>query len=111
MRSSRILFLKAFLLALDIIELRYPVGVVITTSAIPKFYSNGLDLEHVMATPGFRDDLLYKLQRRLSTYPMPTVALMNGHTFAGGLIIAMHHDYRIMNPSKGYACMSLSSLG
>lgn len=103
-------FIQAFLFALDIIEHRYPVGVVISTSAIPKFYSNGLDLEHVMATPGFHDDSLYKLERRLSTYPMPTVALLNGHAFAGGLIVAMHHDYRIMNPSKGYCCMSMTSI-
>lgn len=33
---------------------------------------------------------------------MPTVALLNGHTFAGGLILAMHHDYRIQNPTKGF---------
>ena len=34
---------------------------------------------------------------------MPTIALLNGHAFAGGLMLAMHHDYRIMNPSKGFA--------
>lgn len=37
---------------------------------------------------------------------MPTVALLNGHTFAGGLIVALHHDYRIQNPRKGFLCMN-----
>lgn len=104
-------FIQTFLLALDIIEQRYAVGVVISTSAISKFYSNGLNLDHVMATPGFHDDSMFKLQRRLSTYPMPTIALLNGHCFAGGLIIAMHHDYRIMNPSKGFLCMNEIDFG
>lgn len=37
---------------------------------------------------------------------MPTLALLNGHTFAGGLLVALHHDYRIQNPSKGFLCMN-----
>ena len=42
---------------------------------------------------------------------MPTVALINGHAFAGGFMIAMHHDYRIMNPHKGYLCLNELELG
>lgn len=99
-------FLAAFRLSLDIIEHRHPVGVVITTSAISKFYSNGLDLEHVVATPDFFKVHLYSLFRRLLTYPMPTIALVNGHAFAGGLMTAMYHDYRFMNPAKGFACLN-----
>jgi hypothetical protein len=61
-------FCQAFLLALDIIETKYPNGTVITTSSIQKFYSNGLDLEHVSQTPGFFGNSLYKLYSRLLTY-------------------------------------------
>lgn len=42
---------------------------------------------------------------------MPTIALLNGHAFAGGLMTAMHHDYRIMNPSKGYICLNELDFG
>lgn len=42
---------------------------------------------------------------------MPTVALINGHAFAGGLMIAMCHDYRIQNPSKGFLCLNEVYLG
>lgn len=42
---------------------------------------------------------------------MPTVALINGHAFAGGLITAMMHDYRVMNPHKGYLCMNEVDFG
>lgn len=103
--------IQTFMLALDILESRYPVGVVITTSAIPKFYSNGLDLDHLRDTPDFRDVSLYPLMRRLVTYPMPTIALINGHAFAGGMIVATCHDYRIMNPNKGYLCMNEVDFG
>ncbi|KAK5118817.1 hypothetical protein LTR62_000026 [Meristemomyces frigidus] len=104
-------FCQALLLALNILDLRHPPGVVITTSSIPKFYSNGLDLDHASFTPGFFPDSLYALWRRLLTYPMPTIALLNGHCFAGALMLAMMHDYRIMNPHKGFLCLNEVELG
>lgn len=58
-------FIEAFLLSLDIIEERFEPGVVITTSKIPKFYSNGLDLEHVLSTPDFWEAKYAKLCERL----------------------------------------------
>ena len=61
-------FNKNLLLALDIIDHKFPRGVVVTTSAIPKFYSNGLDYESVLKAKGFFDDSLYPLWRRLLTY-------------------------------------------
>lgn len=45
------------------------------------------------------------------SYPMPTIALINGHGFAGALMTAMMHDYRIMNPTKGYLCLNEVDLG
>ncbi|KIW27656.1 uncharacterized protein PV07_07379 [Cladophialophora immunda] len=104
-------FNQTFLLALDIIEHRLPRGVVITTSSITKFYSNGLDFENAIKDPTFFPNSLYPLWRRLITYPMPTVALLNGHAFAGGLMTAMMHDYRIMNPHKGFLCLNELDFG
>jgi enoyl-CoA hydratase/carnithine racemase len=123
-------FNAAFLLSLDIIEHKLPKGVVITTSGIQKFYSNGLDLESAMKQPDFFKESLYPLWRRLVTcvarirafdlyvltticdrYPMPTVALINGHAFAGGFMTAMMHDYRLMNPHKGFLCLNELEFG
>jgi len=42
---------------------------------------------------------------------MPTIALLNGHAFAGGLMLAMCHDYRIMNPERGFVCLNELDLG
>lgn len=65
-------FIDALLLALDIIEHRYPKGVVVTTSGIQKFYSNGLDLEVAMTTEGFTQKWLWKLFRRFLTCVFPS---------------------------------------
>lgn len=125
-------FLDAFLLSLDILEHQYPHGILITTSGIQKFFSNGLDLESALSSPGFFENHLYPLFRRLLTYdnlsifreryllsgadccdryPMPTIALINGHAFAGGFMIAMYHDYRIQNPKRGFLCLNEIVLG
>ncbi|OTA94640.1 hypothetical protein M434DRAFT_394567 [Hypoxylon sp. CO27-5] len=104
-------FNTALMTALDVIEFGYPPGVVITTSAISKFYSNGLDLQFALSSPGFFENSLYPLFRRFLTYPMPTVAMINGHGFAGGLMLAMHHDYRVFTGAKGYVCVNELEFG
>lgn len=61
-------FIDALILALDLIEHRFPRGVVITTSGIQKFYSNGLDLQLALSTEGFWENHLWKLFRKFITY-------------------------------------------
>jgi enoyl-CoA hydratase/carnithine racemase len=58
-------FDTALLTALDILEQKYPRGVVVTTSSIQKFYSNGLDLDLVGKTDNFFARFMYPLWRRL----------------------------------------------
>jgi enoyl-CoA hydratase/carnithine racemase len=60
--------IDALLLSLNIIEHHYPNGVVVTTSGIAKFYSNGLDLELAVNTEGFLEKWMWPLFRRLLTY-------------------------------------------
>jgi Delta3-Delta2-enoyl-CoA isomerase len=42
---------------------------------------------------------------------MPTIALLNGHAFAGGIMLSMYHDYRIFNPTRGFLCLNELDLG
>ena len=37
---------------------------------------------------------------------MFTIAAINGHAFAGGFLLAMALDYRLMSASKGFLCMN-----
>ena len=42
---------------------------------------------------------------------MPTLAVIPGHAFAAGFMTAMMHDYRIMNPHRGYLCLNELDFG
>lgn len=42
---------------------------------------------------------------------MPTIALVNGHSFAAGFMLAMYHDYRIQNPTRGFLCVNELDFG
>ena len=58
-----------------------------------KFFCGGVDLsaEEIVATkPVFRDTHL-----KLLTLPKPTIALLNGHAIAGGLVLVLACDYRL----------------
>ena len=87
--------------AFDELERDYAQSPVVLTGTGTRF-SAGLDLgEHFplfagdpAAVAGWFGD--YRATNmRLFTYPRPTVAAMNGHAFAGGLITAAVCDYRV----------------
>lgn len=42
---------------------------------------------------------------------MPTIALVPGHAFAAGFMTAMMHDYRLMNPHRGFLCLNELDFG
>ncbi|GBG30322.1 Enoyl-CoA delta isomerase 3 [Hondaea fermentalgiana] len=106
-------FMKDLNAALDQIEAQYDrstPGALVTTSK-GKLFSNGLDLDWLnknAATPKDRLDYLEQVQLvlcRFLTFPLPTIAAVNGHAFGGGMLLAMAHDYRIMNSDRGFFCM------
>ena len=86
----------------------------LVTTASGKIWHNGLDLEH-MATLG--DDFLgylgevHRLFARFLTLPVPTVAAVQGHAFAGGAMLALCHDVRVMRSDRGYLCLPEIDLG
>jgi enoyl-CoA hydratase len=73
------------------------VRAVVLTGA-GKFFSGGFDLsaprrddgEVVVMTTLFRD-----VHVRLLALPKPTIAMMNGHAIAGGLVLVLACDYRL----------------
>lgn len=66
-----------------------------------------------MTKPDIHNFLLevIRLFGRMTAFPMPTVAILNGHAFAGGCMFALSHDYRIMNSKRGFVCMNEVELG
>ena len=72
-----------------------------------KFYSNGLDLDWLIANGDRADWYVEQVQAlfaRTLTFPLPTVAAVNGHAFGAGAMLAIAHDFRIMRADRGYYC-------
>ena len=95
--------------ALDVVEAATDAAALVTVGE-GKFFSNGLDLEWIAAHGdegmAFVNYEFNGLLKRLLTFPVVTVAAINGHAFAGGCLLAMSHDYRIMRTDRGFLCMN-----
>ena len=63
-----------------------------------RFFSGGLDLSGPLQdgdTVRRRLDAYRDSQLQLLKYPKPTVAMINGHAIAGGLVLALACDWRV----------------
>lgn len=98
--------ITAFIQALDTLKFYYDPKPLVTTSSSQKFYSNGLDYELSQRTPNFMGLYYYPLLAAFVDFPWPTIANINGHCFAGAFCLVAFHDYRVMNPTKGWLCMN-----
>ncbi|KAJ4480076.1 ClpP/crotonase-like domain-containing protein [Lentinula aciculospora] len=61
-----------------------------------KFFSNGLDFVNSQKDPNFFQLTFDPLIERILTFPIPTIAAINGHCFAGAFMLSMACDYRVM---------------
>lgn len=100
--------------ALDQVEkIDGPAALVLTGEG--KFFSNGLDLEWLGGAEddGRRQTLsrVYGLFSRLLQFPAPTVSAINGHVFAGGAMMALACDWRVMREDRGYFCFPEADIG
>lgn len=79
----------------------------LVTTGSGKFYSNGLDLDWLGANGDRLNWYVGRVQQllnRILTFPLPTVAAINGHAFGAGSMLAIAHDYRVMRDDRGYFC-------
>ncbi len=112
-------FLEATLACLDEIEHKTEAQVLVVCSKHEKIWSNGLDLDWLMPIVMAQDAktskaFFYRLNdlfKRVLLYPMPTIAAINGHAFAGGAILACAFDFRFMRSDRGFFCFPEVDLG
>jgi enoyl-CoA hydratase/carnithine racemase len=111
-------FFKAFHEILDDIE-KTDATALITTSSHEKIWSNGIDLDWLLPAmekegPALFDTFrieMYRFFKRIVTFPMITIAAINGHAFAGGAFLAFSHDFRFMRSERGWISLPEIDLG
>ncbi|PON92013.1 Crotonase superfamily [Trema orientale] len=95
-------------------------SVLITTAQGTKFFSNGFDLAWARSadTKTGAVDRLHQMVAsfkpvvaELISLPMPTIAALPGHAAAGGLLLALSHDYILMRRDRGVLYMSEVDMG
>ena len=100
--------LGAFKSALDEVEASEGAAAVVITGG-GKYFSTGLDLDWMAAAPeGGPSEVVNGLQElyaRLVGFPTAVIAAVNGHAFAGGAMLALACDARVMRDDRGYFCL------
>ena len=80
-----------------------------------RFFSFGFDIPEFLAfsKTEFTDYLtrFTDLYTYLFTYPKPVVAALNGHTIAGGCMLALACDYRVMTTRKAHISLNEITFG
>ncbi|MFZ3271941.1 MAG: enoyl-CoA hydratase-related protein [Mycobacterium sp.] len=79
----------------------------LVTTGGGKFYSNGLDLDWLMAHGDQTQWYVGRVQAMLArvlTLQVPTAAAVVGHAFGAGAMLALAHDFRVMRADRGYFC-------
>lgn len=85
----------------------------LVTAATGKFYSYGLDLDWLSVNTGARDGYLgnvRSLLARMLSFPVVTVAAVQGHAFGAGAMLSLAHDFRVMRADRGFWCLPEADL-
>ena len=86
----------------------------LVTTATGKYFSTGVDLswgaENLDQINRFIGTVQHMLVRFL-TFPMQTVAAMQGHTYGGAAFFVMAHDHRIQRSDRGFLCFPGVNIG
>lgn len=86
----------------------------LVTVASGKFWSNGLDLDWMLANQIDLVDLVVAVQElfaRVLEAAYPTVAAIQGHCYAAGGMLALAHDARFMREDRGFLCFPEVNIG
>jgi enoyl-CoA hydratase/carnithine racemase len=79
----------------------------LVTVATGKFWSNGLDLDWMLSNKIELADLVVAVQElfaRILEAAYPTIAVVQGHCYAAGGMLALAHDARFMRADRGFVC-------
>jgi len=103
----------SLLATLDEIEKETDALTLVIKSGHSGVWSNGFDIDWINArlAEGDKETVTrflakdIELRRRLLTYPLLTIAAINGHVFGGGAVLSCCFDFRFMLSQRGYFCI------
>jgi enoyl-CoA hydratase/carnithine racemase len=98
---------------LDRVEKETEALTLVVKSGHARVWSNGFDTDWINARLAVGDKEAVsqflaediELRRRLLTYPLLTIAAINGHVFGGGAVLSCCFDFRFMLSQHGYFCI------
>lgn len=100
--------IKEYYENLDAVEAYEGNTALVVVSSDPKFWSNGIHLDWLRAQPAGSipnfGKFMDKLYLRMALLNCPTIGCLNGHTYAGGAILAATFDFRFMRADRGFFC-------
>ena len=100
---------------IDKIEASEGPAVLVTIGTGAKIFSAGFDLKVVMQSAIISMDLIFSMQAvmaRLMTINVPSMCIFNGHAVAGGLLLGLVHDFRVINAgNSSKVCFSEINAG
>jgi enoyl-CoA hydratase/carnithine racemase len=100
--------INEYLANMDAIEASEENTALVVVSSDPKFWNNGIHLDWLRSQPpGSMPSFgkyMDKLYLRMALLNCPTIACLNGHTYAGGAILAACFDFRFMRADRGFFC-------
>eukprot|EP01096_Ripella_sp_DP13-Kostka_P003668 TRINITY_DN15503_c0_g1_i1.p1 TRINITY_DN15503_c0_g1~~TRINITY_DN15503_c0_g1_i1.p1 ORF type:complete len:266 (-),score=90.08 TRINITY_DN15503_c0_g1_i1:53-742(-) len=110
--------MRDFEASLDLIEsfLSQSKPAVLITTGTGKCFCNGLDIQSINKSPQSNDlegleNTLNRMLARVLGLSIPTIALIQGHAFGGGFMLAVAHDFQIMRSDRGWVCIPAVNLG
>ena len=98
--------------ALDVVEKRKESGAALVITSKGKFFSNGMHMPFLKNSFEEAVDMFQKTLLRLALFGVPVVACLNGHTIAGGAILSLCADVRVMtNAERRYFWINEVAIG
>lgn len=92
-------FVREINVLLDEVEKNEGPTALVTFGLSDRFFSTGIDLNfmktlHPADIYNFILELI-RLYGRMLAFPVPCIAMINGHAYAGGCMLSFSHDYRL----------------
>ncbi len=112
-------FVDTMIAIMDEIAADTSISSVMILSGDGKFWSTGLDVQWALGLAQANDmaairtfmESINEMFKKILLFPMPVIAVINGHAFGAGAIFSCVCDFRFMKADRGYFCFPEVDIG